>query len=146
MTGAPPMRRTVKLPASDVRVRDLAAILATIIAGSGLIYTAYMRGAAPSGNLAVAAFIAAAVLLFFGYGGGMLMDRLGARHPILIRRYNHPLLFIVLCVALTFALLWGWDRREQLLAGLENTGVRMLHQIDRKVEEISHMDLLDHSS
>ena len=140
------MRRTVKLPATDVRVRDLAAILATVVAGSGLIYTAYMRGAPPSGNLAVAGFIVAAVLLFFGYGGGMMMDRLGARHPVLVRRYNHPLVFIMLSVALTFAALWGWERREDILSGLKSTGIHLLDQIDRKVGEISRMDLLSNSS
>lgn len=136
------MRRTVNLPASDVRVRDLAAMLATIIAGSGLIYTAYMRGAPPSGNLAVAGFIAAAVLLFFGYGGGMLMDRLGAKHPILIRRYNHPLVFITLSVALTFAVLWSWDRREQLLTNFQHAGDSLLFQVDRAVHKLTHIDLI----
>ena len=78
------MRSTVKVPTTDIRVRDIFALLATVIAGAGLIYTAYMRGAPPSGNLAVAGFIAAAVLLFFGYGGGMMMDRLAAKHPSLV--------------------------------------------------------------
>jgi hypothetical protein len=135
----PAMRSTMRVPTTDYRVRDIAALFGVIIAGAGMIYTAYMRGAPPSGHLAVAGFIVAAVILFFGYGGGMLMDRLGAKHPILVRRFHHPLVFIVLSVLLTGAALYGWERRESIVKGLQQTLTNLLETVDQNIKQIGQL-------
>ncbi len=133
------MRRTIHIHATDIRCRDIAALVAVIIAAAGMIYTAYMRGAPPSGNLAVAGFIVAAVILFFGYGGGMLMDRLGARHPMLVRRFHHPLVFIVLSVLVTCAALYGWERRQTIMDGLQQTLARLIDEVDRRIGQVGKL-------
>ena len=124
------------LPRVFIRTRDLCMIAGFMVGGGGLLYTALLRGAPPSGKIAVAAFIFSAIIMVAGFIGGLLVDQLGRRHPFLVKeRFNHTMFFILTPV-LVFTLLAGWSQRDRVFDGLKDTGQKILWQAEARMEEI----------
>ncbi|MGI9012835.1 MAG: hypothetical protein ACR2GY_01135 [Phycisphaerales bacterium] len=110
-----------QLPPVTIRTREVLAVSGFLVAGGGLIYTAMLRGAPPSGKIAIAAFTLAAVIMVVGFIGGMIVDRIGVRYPFLVQeRFSHTTFFL-LVPALTFTLLYGWWHRDVVIDGLRDT-------------------------
>lgn len=127
--------RAKRTPPRTIRSRDLAAMAAVTVAGAGLIYTALQRGAPPSGNLAIGGFVVATILLIVGFGGGMIIDRIGERYPFLVKARGGALSFLVIVPLLTGILLYAWWERDHLGERLRESGQIILTTVDQTIDQ-----------
>jgi len=127
-------RRKEKPPVT-MRGRDIAAILAVLISGVAMIYTSLEQGKGMSANLTVVAFLVSAGLLFIGYGGGAIVDRLGRRYPSTTKERHSPVVFILLLALIAGGAWFGWQRRDAIARGADDWFQSVMVSIDAKVDE-----------
>jgi MFS family permease len=117
-----------------IRTRDICGLMAVLLVGAALVYTAFMRGAHPSGNLSVAAFVIGAILVTVGYGTGSVIDRIGRRHPFLTKKRNHPLAFVVLVPVMVMGILLLWWERDKVVEDVTDGTKTILVEVNERVD------------
>ena len=123
-------------PTPQVRFRDVSAVCSVLMIGGALIFTILENGAPPSGNLSVAALIIGTTMLVIGYGGGVILDKLGKKYPVLVRSHNRPLVLIAVVVIMAVGLFFVWNNRANVADKLKDSARSVLTQVNEQVDQI----------